>query len=422
MKKLWLIMLMMPVLLSFKAGNQIDEKKMARDLEIAKNILATLIKTSSGSFFGGQSIEASYINGYGVVFTIPEHLVYFSVGSEQHIIEIPDVPSVSAPPYPDFNFQFDFQFDDSISEEAHEQARMEVEKAREEMERAKVQVRKNKEEIKVMVDKIREEHKLQNERLPRNDINWEDVIITFMTDYADLIGQLQPEDKIVINQKVPFGSDVIVWRGTSGSSERIEPKSSGISAEVIRKDVADYKSGKINRDEFVTRIKIMKTEPQKKVPDLEMFSGIIEKYYGYDLSETFYMEGKTRYELLDGYGAVFHLKASSPNQFGSRIRFYTPGERRVVVGGSEKSKETDENLYPEFKEDIQSFLLDYGRTIRSLQDDEKILLEIKLQACKDCKVPVALEVSTSISTLRQYDVQKLSKQKALAMIEVKEIF
>ncbi len=419
-----LVLMILPMLLSFRAGNQIDEKKMNRDLEIAKSILATLIKSGSGSFFGGQAIDASYVKGYGVIFTIPEHLVYFSVGPERHVIAIPDAPSVDiVPPYPDFDFQFNFQFDDdSIASEAREHARKDLRKAKEDMERARVEVNENQEEIRVIVDRIREERNIQTGSLPKSDINWEEVMITFMTDYADLIGQLQPDERIMIKQKAPYSSEVVVWRGTSGSTQKIENKPSGISAEVLRKDVAAFKSGKISQDEFVKRVKIEKSETQKKVPDLEMFSGIIEKYYGYDLSETFYAESKPRYELLEGYGVIFHIKASSPNQFSSRIRFYTPGERRVVVGGSEKSKETDEMLYPKFKEDIKNFMLDYGRTIRSVGVNEQILLEIKLRACNDCDVPSALEVSTKMSTLRQYDEQKLSKQKALGMIELKEIF
>jgi hypothetical protein len=49
-------------------------------------------------------------------------------------------------------------------------------------------------------------------------------------------------------------------------------------------------------------------------------------------------------------------------------------------------------------------------------------LEVKIQACKKCKVPKTLEVSTKMSTLSQYDQQKISKDKALNQIEVKEVF
>lgn len=416
MKKTFILILILPLLFSFKSGNEIDEKKMNRDLEIAKSIFATLIKSGSGSFFGGQSIEASYIKDFGVVFTIPEHLVYFSSGGD-HFIHVPE------PSMPEMNIEFDFNF-----EEDDTSTRLDNEKMRAEMDKAKEQINKNKEEIiiareksRVAVAKSRELRGIA-ESGAGNDIDWEEVMITFMTDYADLIGQLQPEDKIVINQKTPANQFVMVWRGDS-KTEQQQFERSSISAEVIRKDLTSFKSGKINRDEFIKRISITKKEPQKKIADLEMFAGIFDKYYSYDLSETFYTQGKPAYEVLNGFGAIFHVRASSPNQSYTRVRFYAPGATSSVSGASsDKNKVDEEALYPKFREDIINFMLDYGRTIRSLKDSDKLLLEIKIQACKDCKVPTSLEVSTNMSTLRQYDEQKITKQKAAGMIEIKEVF
>ena len=56
MKKI-IILLIVPLFFGFRTGQEIDEKKMNRDLEIAKNILATLIKSGSDSFYGSTSIE-----------------------------------------------------------------------------------------------------------------------------------------------------------------------------------------------------------------------------------------------------------------------------------------------------------------------------------------------------------------------------
>ena len=126
MKKI-LIILIVPILFGFKKGQEIDEKKMNRDLEIAKNILATLIKTESNSFYGGTSIEASYIKDYGVVFTIPEHLVYFY--SDPGVIAIPEIPA-----YPDFDMDIDV--DVHVDKERIEREKViikkEIKKAREE--------------------------------------------------------------------------------------------------------------------------------------------------------------------------------------------------------------------------------------------------------------------------------------------------
>jgi hypothetical protein len=245
-------------------------------------------------------------------------------------------------------------------------------------------------------------------------------MITFMTDYADLIDQLLPEEKIIINQKSPHRELVMVWEGRD-SSEKIEKLPGSISSEVLRKDLTAYKSGKINKDEFVRRIVISKVEPPEKIADLEMFAGIFEKFYSYDLSESFYAKGTPWYEVLDGYGVVFHVKAHSPNQSYSRVQFYARGQTTGILK-SDKSQADEEALYSIFKDDIKNFLLDYGRTIRSVTGDDKVHLEVKIQACKKCNVPKTLEVSTKMSTLSQYDQQKISKDKAMNQIEVKEVF
>ena len=244
-------------------------------------------------------------------------------------------------------------------------------------------------------------------------------MITFLADYADLIGQLQPNEKIVINQKSPYDDLVVVWGGT-GYNERLENKNSSISAEVSRKDVKAYKSGKIKLEEFKKRVKIKKKEPQKKVADLEMFASIFDRYYSYDLSETFYSEGKPRYEVLEGFGAVFHIKASSASSSKSRVQFYRQGRARQMEVESDETN--DAELYPKFKDDIKAFMLDYGRTIRSLNDDDKVMLEIKINSCRECNIPKTLEVTSEISLLKQYDQQKITRDKALAAIEMKEQF
>ena len=60
--------------------------------------------------FGGSSIDATYIKDYGVVFTIPEHLVYFHNGG--NVFTIPEIP-----PIPDIDIDLDYYGDYDFSEE-----------------------------------------------------------------------------------------------------------------------------------------------------------------------------------------------------------------------------------------------------------------------------------------------------------------
>lgn len=413
MKKL-IILLIVPIFLGFKPGQDIDEKKMNRDLEIAKNILATLIKTeSSNSYFGGESIDASYIKDYGVVFSIPEHLVYFHTG--RNVIAIPEPPS----PDVDVHFDFNYEGDPAKFERDRERIQQEIKKARKDAQKVQKENEKAQQEEKLVLAEEKEIREMHIRKGQTSDIDWEEIMITFLADYSDLIGQLRPDEKIVINQKSPFDELVGVWSGVDSGNENQQKGST--SAEVLRKDVSAYKSGRINREEFASRIDIKKAEPPKKIADLEMFANIFDRFYSDDLTETFYSQGKPRYEVLDGFGAVFHIRASSGSGVYTRVRFYQPGESWSVVPES-KPEANDEELYHKFKEDIKAFMLDYGRTIRSLEEKDVVLLDINIDACRECNVPKNLKVSTKISVLKQYDQQKISREKAMNQIVVDESF
>ena len=429
MKKL-VILFIIPIFFGFKTGDEFDEKKMQRDLEIAKDILATLIKSGSDSFFGSTSIDASYIKDYGVVFTIPEHLVYFHPGGNLMVIpEIPPIPDVDV----DFDFNGEFEFSDEDFFKAEKELKKQQklkEKQEKEMQKQQYKMQQQMEEMDIAREEmqrardearaaIAEERELRQFYVSGGDaeaINWEEIMITFMTDYADLIAQLQPEDRIVIKQKSPYNQFVIVMSdGKTG--EKLEQNGSNISAEVMRKDISAYKSGKIKKDEFIKRISIEKKSPPRKIPDLEMFASIFDRFYSHDLSESFYSRGKPRYEVLEGFGAVFYIEAASGNGRSwtrSRYRDYT------VATPSDEDTAKEEALYPKFKEDLKAFLLDYGRTIRSLDDNEKVMLNIELSSCRECDVPESMEVSVKMSTLKQYDQQKLSREKAMDQIVIKE--
>lgn len=423
MKKLILI-LVLPLFFGFKAGDEIDEKRMNRDLEIAKNILATLIKSNADSWFGGSSIDASYIRGYGVVFTIPEHLVYFHRGG--NLMVIPEMP-----PMPDVEVEFDFDEDFEFSEKEIAKAEKEMKKQKEIMKQHEKAMKKQQFEMQKQAEEMARaeadialsEEREMNGFLMTSEaqeaIDWEEIMITFMTDYADLIGQLEPDEMVVVKQNAPHNDLVFIW-SDGGRQEKIEKESGNISAEVSRKDISAYKSGKIKKDEFISRIDIKKAELKKKVPDLEMFANIFDRFYSRDLSETFYSQSKPRYEVLDGFGAVFYIETSSGSR-SSYIRARSSGTNSFSYSvAPDADAPKDEELYLKFKEDIKAFMLDYGRTIRSLDADDKVLLNIKINSCRDCSVPQAIEVSTKMSVLKNYDQQKLSREKAENQIEIKE--
>ena len=74
MKKV-LMMLMVFAGTAVFAQTTIDEERMQRDLEVAENILGTLIKQQYGKRqFFPMEVQASYLPGYGVTFRVPTEM------------------------------------------------------------------------------------------------------------------------------------------------------------------------------------------------------------------------------------------------------------------------------------------------------------------------------------------------------------
>ena len=364
-------------------GQSIDEERMNRDLEVAKNVLSTLYGQGSGMvIWAGNRIDASYLPGYGVIINVPEDVMY--------------ITGIPRPPRPgrrgaviigSTGKEKDKELITAYSEENDE----------------------NIEDIEAIED---------IEKVEGPDT--EEIIRTFFADYADLIGQLKPEDKIMVKQKSGHEDFSINWSGDAWGdheSGMYFHKPVGLTAEITKKDISAYKQGRISRSELNDRIIITESKQKEKVADLEMFANMIRSYYSPEISKTFFTEGRPGYEVLDGFGAIYHMKTYSSYQDGDI--YVLPMLEKKEVDESER-KEIIEEMYPKFEKELKEFIVDYGRTIRSLDDDEVLMLKVKLTRCKGCSIPSNIDVSLKAGVLKDYDQQKINRDKALGSIEIKK--
>ena len=442
-------------------AQNIDEAKMNRDIEIANNVLATLLKGDSEMFLGGNSINGTYVQGYGVIFTIPKHNAMMFIRPPRAVIA-PQIRVRTRGTGDQIIIN-----DDKIkafSEKTEKVARKQAELAQKQAELAKKQqelAQKNQElseEDQKELENIQEELALNQEELQdvaididideealaeiaeeaeSQALQWqtqftetldesmekiEQAIITFLADYADLIGQLKPSDHIMVKQESPYEDFVVGWSDDTdvwGSAEDENGKRGGFSAEVSKQVISDYKTGKISFDSFKEKVVIKRAEPELKSADLDMFASIFRQYYGPKMSSTFFIENTPSYEILDNFGVIFTVSTYSSYQEGNF--YYMPGMGEEKVS-PEKRKSKIEELYPKFENDLKAFIVDYGRTIRSLGDNQMLVLKIRMTKCEDCSIPKSIVVSLKMSVLKQFDQQKISRDKALAAIEIKKNF
>ena len=77
-------------------------------------------------------------------------------------------------------------------------------------------------------------------------------------------------------------------------------------------------------------------------------------------------------------------------------------------------------LYPLFEKGIKEDMLEYGRTVKSLKDNEVLSVHIKMTRCRQCGIPSTLEYAVKADVLREYSSGKISKEAALAKVTLKK--
>jgi hypothetical protein len=89
------------------------------------------------------------------------------------------------------------------------------------------------------------------------------------------------------------------------------------------------------------------------------------------------------------------------------------------VNQEERDKKVKE-LYPAFEKNICEDVLEYGKTLKSLNNEEVLVFDIKITKCKNCGIPSTLEISVKNSVLKDYSAGKLGMDVALTKLSIKK--
>jgi hypothetical protein len=371
------------VILSASA-QKMDPVRMERDIAVAENVLQTLIKQqfqSQRTFFPLE-IEGTYQEGYGVTFRFPANYttpLTITLGDNEIVV---DGNAIGR----DWEFM-DKHLENRIHMEIDEEIRI---KDR----RKPFRTRLNLDSLqKVYNDKIIEAAQI------------------FLLDYHDLLSQLPATEKILITNR---GEQPRIWVSRFMSA----PKRMLIEIEASKGDLNQFQSGKLTREQMLSRIRVVNTETSDTAePDLELLSSILSRLYRSDLSKTYFSDNNVYYERLKNFGVVYYLRLYSSNQRGER--FDMPTLKLEDVDQATRDKKVKE-LYPQFEKEMKENMVDYGRTLKSLGDDEQLVVNVRMTKCQGCGIPSTVEFSVKGSVLKDYSAGKIGKEAALAKIVVKK--
>jgi len=383
-----------------QAQNKIDEERMGRDIEVAENVMGTLIrqKLNKRNFFPFE-VEGSYSPGYGVTFRLP-----MDFGGPMTFMLSPE-PKIA------YNYENNGSYTFSISGDGKEEE-MDRDKNKDCVDCEKNKVKGMKGNTERAKSKTFHVSKSGNDSLSQA-LNQKIIEASreFIADYGDLISQLTPEERIKITNR---HEGQRFWYAGGNM-----PKRKFISLECTRADITQFKQGKLTRDQLMAKINLVDSETSDELsPDLELLSSIFNRLYRADLSKSYYIQENMYYERLKDYGVIYYMQVVSSVESDYR-KFNMPTIDLEDIDKATRDQKVKE-LYPVFEKDIKESLLEYGRTVKSLKDDEMVVLNIKITKCEGCSIPSSLELSVKNAVLKDVSNGKLTKEAAIAKVNVKK--
>ena len=394
MKKVSITLLFM--LTGFLATyGQSDESRMDRDINVCEDILRSLMRQEfqQGYRFGGYTgTEAEYIENEGVIFRVrPDNMLWDGRG----------IYGVSSN-LKDATITIQRAIGDAVDDE---------------------QIR---EKAEARRDKMNEE---QQEKMEGILDRYQQVATNFLADYAHLLSQLKDNEEVIVQIKLNrMGGFLVSTTGCEdcpaavayapqdGSDESMDQ----INVSVPMAEINKYHQEKISLDAFEEEIHVERvTRNTARDANMEIFASALDKLFDQRMSKTYFISSPSvSYERLSNLGAIFNVKVYSSNING-QDSYSMPTQGTDDMTKEERNAKV-KSLYPEFIDAMKDALVDYGRIINSLEEDDAVVIRIRMTECEGCGLPEKVELSVKMSDLKGYDMQKLTREAVKGKIKVKE--
>jgi hypothetical protein len=174
----------------------------------------------------------------------------------------------------------------------------------------------------------------------------------------------------------------------------------------------------MNREQLVAKIKVNRNNgSEMRSKDLDLFGSMLKTLYEDSYTDTYFISWKPDYERIKGVGAIYSFKVYS--SYDDNGLYSMPGIDRSGLTG-EVRNENVEKLYPVFVKSMKENLIQYGRTINSLESNEVVILKITLTKCDDCTIPKKVQFSVKQSVLADFNAARISQDAAVSQIKTSE--
>ena len=395
---------MLSILLSTSLlwGQDIDHKRMKRDIAVAEKIIDALVEEVTSNSFQSYRIDGTYLDSYGMLFTITNKWGGFAVHPK--IIGLRGT---------------NLRGSARLNEEIRGSARL-----REEDGQTTYKAYPLPEDTIVGI----------------NEATFKTIVETFLADYGYLLSQLPDEERICI--KYGQGEGGLLGVNTMvadffPTSKNTYKSTAGFTAVIQQKFVEQYRTNNLAKATLVSKIEYSKTQAIKPETDREIIilNSIFTSLYQRDLSDGLFLRGRGNVEKIVGLGALFTYSFSTKrnSRFGSSKDAYIwlydqDGQnsnnerlRRQLLDENEDEDETNEEEidFDAFLDDFKANVIEYGSTVRNLRADEVLSFELHFPSCRNCEDwPEKIKITAKQSLLNKFRQRDIDLDDAVEQLQV----
>jgi hypothetical protein len=278
-----------------------------------------------------------------------------------------------------------------------------------------------------------------NENSGDNQVSEETVINRikdFLKDYAPTIGQLKNGEHITIvygkrNENLPH-LRVFNISGESKAEEEVE-QVPVITVSAKTEDLLALKNGSLSSDNFADRLIISKQDKEEKQRlDLEVMGNILKTAFEEGDGDSFHLinTNSLSYVSIDGFGVHYTLDMhrghgleaftfGALRSFGRANSEEAEESAKKIQEAKEKREATLKTEYETLKDQMMQYLVDYGRTLNSLESDQFLIVTTNISDHQDI-VPAQVNFQLKKSILEQLDRGQISREAAMNAVTITE--
>ncbi|MFC2188706.1 hypothetical protein ACFCT7_15420 [Fulvivirgaceae bacterium LMO-SS25] len=390
------IILLMSTTFSLQAQ---ESESLKRDMEVTSNLLSSLLKTNTRNSFaiariGTDGIETSYNEGFGVVFDLQGGgFVFLNAG--QYVTLRTQTSGANV------NFEEIEELDRRVAGKA-------------------LSVTSGNNGSTSTENVLGTTSFWSENNNKDQEEKTDESIREFLIEYGSFLKDLKPDEKIVV--QYPFVKMETEGKGTRDNVAIWSFNSTNKatrSFSITKKDADAYRNGSITKEEALSRITVEENLPEEVATDLRVLGELMNSLYSERNSKTYFSTTNPTIVKTKGMGAIYSWAVYSAynDSFGYRLPTLSMGAETV----DEKNRnELVKAAYPNFLKSFKENLVDYGRTVKSLEGNEKIVFNIRMTKCDGCGIPNMLKVEMDRATIEDYNQGKLSRSQAITKLKVIE--